>query len=82
MNLKKLSEKASAGEWGVYYDSGTLEIGHVENLGQRPCIVGWPGFDSTDKPLAERRANAELIVALVNAFRAGRLTLSGDVERP
>jgi hypothetical protein len=71
--VKKLSDKASRGQWGVFDDRGTLEIGHAEGLGERPCIVGWSGFDSSDKPKAEQRANAMLIVALVNAYRNGEL---------
>lgn len=71
--LKDLSKTASQGEWGVFDDRGTLEIGHAEHLGERPCIVGWAGFDSSDKPMEERRANARFIAALVNAYRAGEL---------
>lgn len=76
MNLKKLSDAATQGEWGLFDDRGTLEIGHPEKLGERPCIVGWAGFDSTDKPQQERRANAKFIVALVNAYRAGELVVA------
>lgn len=72
-SLKKLSDAATEGEWGLFDDRGTLEIGHAASLGERPCIVGWPGFDCTDQPLKERRANARFIVALVNAYRAGLL---------
>lgn len=74
--LKQLSDRASEGEWGVFDQSKTLEIGHAGKLGHRPCIVGWQGFDSTDKSLPECRANAQFIVALVNAYRAGELVSS------
>lgn len=79
-SLKFLSDEASDGEWAVFDDRGTLEIGHAESLGQRPCIVGWPGFDSCDKPMGERRANAFFIVALVNAFRAGELAARSETQ--
>lgn len=54
------------GPWALFEGdphSRTLEIGLPGKLGQRPCVVGWPGFDSNDLPLALNRKNARLIAA-------------------
>lgn len=81
-DLKKLSDKASDGQWGVFSGGNTVEIGHAEKLGERPCIVGWPGFDATDKSHNENLANAQFIVALVNAYRAGELVSTRPEVEP
>lgn len=58
--------KHTPGPWSAFIgkDGKTISvsIGEEPN-GRRPCIVDWPGFDGTDLPMGERRANARLISA-------------------
>ncbi len=73
------------GPWSVFNRADTIAvcIGN-EAEGKRPCIVDWPGFDSTGLPRAENLANARLIAAapeladLVREYAWGNPTLQTD----
>lgn len=49
---------------------GTIEVSGPEpmKLGERPCVVGWQGFDSTDLDIAANLKNAKYLVHAANAY--------------
>ena len=86
MTIAELSAKATPGEWTVcVYDCG--DTPHYDHNGPCPSIqsesedcavVHWDGFkqeywSSANGNQKQIEANAAFIVALVNAYRAGRL---------
>ena len=68
--LKRLYAAATKGPWVVYHEHRTLEIQDGKGTHSRNAVVHWTGFDSSSKEWGETVSNAELIVALVNAFPA------------
>lgn len=52
--------------WEVFDASATTAIQQAVVF--KPPIINWQGFDDSDRPATERKANARRIVACVNAF--------------
>ena len=73
MNLKQLSEKASQGTWYLFVHDDTIQISDGPEPTNSAAVIHWAGFDSGDKSRKEKRANAEFITDLVNAYRSCKL---------
>lgn len=76
--IDALEQKATPGPWFVYADKlrpqfSTKIIEIQESLGAP--IVAWPGFDGTKQPYKEKLVDAELMVALRNAWPALKAAL-------
>lgn len=74
-DLRSLLAKATKRPWRVFdseYGNSTIAVMKGDRPGDRhkrwPEIIKWPGFDGTDVGKRYDRANAELIVAVVNAL--------------
>ena len=74
-DLKALSDAATQGRWTDHRNSGlSVYMWHGDNTGGRH--IADTGRISSDSPahiIAEDKANASFIAALVNAYRAGTL---------
>ena len=59
------------GPWSAFISGNTIAIDLGANpRGERPCIIGWPGFDSNDQTKATNIANARLIAAAPDLLEA------------
>ena len=81
--LEKLSGSASRGPWMVRTSPRDRDMFFVQaprNLSSEPYDIEVLGEDTGNGlyPVEQRRADADLIVALVNAWRDGRLVARED----
>ena len=68
--LRGLLERATKGPWTFrIFGKGKRRAFDIQGF-DGPCVVGWPGFDDSDRSKAEHDANGSLIVAAVNALPA------------
>ena len=61
--LRALGEGATKRPWTSFIGRTTLSI---ESEHSRTPIVNWPGFDDSNRPRSEHKANVELIITAVN----------------
>lgn len=62
--LEPLAKEATPGPWDAFHyarGSGTYDV-HVRG-DLKNTVVAWPGFDSSDKSKAKKRANSRYIAA-------------------
>ena len=66
-----MNTKHTPGPWVLFKSRKIIQvdIGYEAN-GTRPCVIGWPGFDSNDLPFAQNEANARLIAAAPDLLEA------------
>ena len=68
--------KGTPGPWAVGGTRDFFQVGTADAPDGRPCIVFWTGFDSSDQPVEEQRANARLIAAAPDLLEAISVTLA------
>ena len=71
--LKQLSDAATQGVWGIGGTDDGGAVGSVYSDDATGCRIADCMLEYTTFSYSECNANAQLIAALVNAYRAGRL---------
>lgn len=64
--------KWTPGPWVPYVDkkNGVFSVCIPGHYGKTPCVVNWPGFESSDLPKIQQAANANLIAAAPDLYEA------------
>lgn len=75
-----MTAKHTPTPWCAFIKGGTISIeAGTRPKGNLPCVINWPGFDSCELPLKERKANARFIVRAVNSHPALLAALKASV---
>ena len=69
--LLEIAEKRTPGEWNRWSNGRTVQVGISANPAIKPCIVGWPGFDSCGLTIFRQKQNAKFIAACAGSAEAG-----------
>lgn len=72
--------KHTPGPWKLYQaqEHSTLEVQDGCGTHSKNAVVHWAGFDSSDKPQAEKLANARLITAAPDLLEAAKTLAAWD----
>jgi hypothetical protein len=74
MSDPQQEQRHTPGPWTLFHKGSTIQIsdkrGPKDGHKSGNAVVFWTGFDASDKPLAEKIANARLIAAAPDLWKA------------